>query len=320
VYAPTSSSDTSVKDEFYNQLQEVVNRTPRRDVLLIAGDWNARTGAADDATRHILGRFGLGQRCENGDRLINFADYNRLVVSNTRFQHPKRHLLTWYSNDGRTASQIDYVLISARWASTIEDCRSYRGAETGNKCGSDHTLVRAKLKLHLATRHKTRPQKRLNVTPLEDPETRDQLSNEINHQLTINRRSIQVRPQSVEQLWNDFKLSIQHATTATLGHTSQRRKDWISERTIELSKLAAQARVSNALNFRSLRRQATRSARRDRIRYWSDMATDMETASNVGDFSKLFRLIRQASGKNGSQQTILRNAHGEVIVLSLIHI
>jgi exonuclease III len=185
VYAPTLAADSHVKDDFYEHLQAIVNQIPRRDILVIAGDWNARTGPCDDNTRHILGRFGLGERCENGERLINFADLNRLCVSNTRFQHPRRHLLTWYSNDGRTANQIDYILVRARWASSIEDCRSYRGAEAGNKGGSDHTLVRAKFRLHLKTRQRHCSSKRLNLAPLEEAARRSALSTAIDANLAL---------------------------------------------------------------------------------------------------------------------------------------
>ena len=100
VYAPTLAADPCDKDEFYGQLQAAVNEVSRQDVLIVAGDWNARTGPGDNNTRHVLGKFGLGERCD-------FALLNRLCVTNTRFQHPRRHLLTWYSNDGCTANQID---------------------------------------------------------------------------------------------------------------------------------------------------------------------------------------------------------------------
>ncbi len=69
-------------------------RLPTGDILIVAGDWNARTGPVDDTSRHELGSFGLGTRCSNGERLVNFATDNRLVVTNTRFQQPRRHLVT----------------------------------------------------------------------------------------------------------------------------------------------------------------------------------------------------------------------------------
>ncbi len=66
-----------------------------------------------------------------------------------RFQHPLRHLVTWYSNDQRTRNQIDYVLVLARWASSVLDCRAYRGADTGSANNSDRILLRATLRLRL---------------------------------------------------------------------------------------------------------------------------------------------------------------------------
>ncbi|CAI9735248.1 Hypothetical predicted protein [Octopus vulgaris] len=85
------------------RLQAAVGGVPSSDVLIDAGDWNARTGPADDTTRHILGRHALGVRCDNDERLVSFADANCLIVTNIRLQHPPRHLVTWRSNDGRTA-------------------------------------------------------------------------------------------------------------------------------------------------------------------------------------------------------------------------
>ncbi|BHF58049.1 hypothetical protein SprV_0100099800 [Sparganum proliferum] len=74
VYAPTSAAEQRDKEALYSQLQALVERLPRRDLLIVAGDWNGRTGPGDPTTSHLLGRFGLGSRCENGERLLNFAD------------------------------------------------------------------------------------------------------------------------------------------------------------------------------------------------------------------------------------------------------
>nr|VZI52488.1 unnamed protein product [Spirometra erinaceieuropaei] len=90
VYAPTSAAEQRDKEAFYSQLQALVERLPRRDMLIVAGDWNGRTGPGDSTTSHLLGRFGLGSRCENGERLLNFADRNRLLLTNTCFQDRKK--------------------------------------------------------------------------------------------------------------------------------------------------------------------------------------------------------------------------------------
>lgn len=313
VYAPTLAADPGDKDEFYENLQAVVNQVPKRDILIVAGDWNAKTGPSDNSTRHILGRFGLGERCENGSRLINFAAYNRMCVSNTRFQHPKKHLLTWYSNDGKTANQIDYILVRSRWMSSVIDSRSYRGAEAGNNGGSDHTLVRAKLKLRLKARQRRLPTKRLDTAPLKDTACCNALSMTINQKLEAVDNSITwsaVLP--VDSQWRHLKTCIQEAAINQLGTTSRRQRDWITEQTIHMSALAKEARLSNSPDYRRLRREATRNARIDRKRYWTDMACNMESAANVGDFGKLYRLIRNASGRRQPDNS-LRSATGELI-------
>ncbi len=119
VYAPTLGAADEAKDSFYDDLQDAVGRVPAGDMLIVAGEWNARPGPADPATRYILSKFAVGTRCANGDRLVNFASANRIVVSSTRFVHPQRHLVTWFSNDGRTTNHIDHMLVRSRWASSV---------------------------------------------------------------------------------------------------------------------------------------------------------------------------------------------------------
>ncbi|BHF62702.1 ADP-ribosylation factor, Arf Arf6 [Sparganum proliferum] len=94
VYASTSAAKQRDKKAFYSQLQALFERLPRHDLLIVAGDWNVRSGPGDSTDSHLLGRFGLRSRCENGVRLLNFADQDRLLVTNTCFQHRKKHLLT----------------------------------------------------------------------------------------------------------------------------------------------------------------------------------------------------------------------------------
>ncbi|CAI9729464.1 Hypothetical predicted protein [Octopus vulgaris] len=80
VYAPILSTSDEDKD-FYDALQAVVDRIPASDILIVAGDWNARTGPSNTTNDHILGRFAIGNQCANGERLVNFAAANHLTVS-----------------------------------------------------------------------------------------------------------------------------------------------------------------------------------------------------------------------------------------------
>ena len=99
-------------------------------------------------------KFGLGVQNESGQRLIEFCQENALVIANTLFQQHKRRLYTWTSPDGQHQNQINYILCSQRWRSSIQSAKTRPGAE----CGSDHELLIAKFRLKLKNVGKiTRP-------------------------------------------------------------------------------------------------------------------------------------------------------------------
>jgi hypothetical protein len=153
----------------------------------------------------------------------------------------------------------------------------------------------------------------LNIAPLEDEDKRSALSTAIDDNLAPPASDpIASRMDSVERQWFRLKTSTKQAALSKLGTTSHRQRDWISERTITLSVQAKDARLRNSQEYRQLRREATRSARNDRNRYWAEIADKMESAANVGDFGKLFRLLRNASGKRHFDQT-LRSSTGRLI-------
>ena len=99
VYAPTSNAEEAEVERFYEDLQDLLELTLQKDVLLIIGDWNAKVGSQE--TPGVTGKFGLGIRNEAGQRLIEFCQENALVIANTLFQQHKRRLYTWTSPDGQ---------------------------------------------------------------------------------------------------------------------------------------------------------------------------------------------------------------------------
>ena len=115
VYAPTSNPEEAEVERFYEDLLEL---TPKKDVLFIIGDWNAKVGSQE--TPGVAGKFGLGVQNEAGQRLTEFCQENAVVIANTLFQQYKRRLYTWTSPDGQHQNQIDYILCSQRWRSSIQ--------------------------------------------------------------------------------------------------------------------------------------------------------------------------------------------------------
>ena len=99
VYAPTSNAEEAEVEWVYEDLQDLLELTPKKDVLFIIGDWNAQVGSQKKPG--VTGKFGLRVWNEAGQRLIEFCQENALVIANTLFQQHKRRLYTWTSPDGQ---------------------------------------------------------------------------------------------------------------------------------------------------------------------------------------------------------------------------
>ena len=95
VYAQTSNAEEGEFEWFYEDLQDLLEVTPPKDVLFIIGDWNAKE------TPGVTSKFGLGIQNEAGQRLIEFCQENALVIANTLFQQHKRRIFTWTSPEGQ---------------------------------------------------------------------------------------------------------------------------------------------------------------------------------------------------------------------------
>ena len=117
VYAPTSNVEEADVEQFYEDLQDLLELTPQKGVIFIIRDWNAKVGSQE--TPGVTGKFGLGIQNEEGQRLTEFCQENALVMANTLFQQHKRRLYTWTSPDGQYRNQTDYILCNQRWRSSI---------------------------------------------------------------------------------------------------------------------------------------------------------------------------------------------------------
>jgi exonuclease III len=109
VYAPMEDKVDEIKEQFYEDLQKVVDNTPKTDTIIILGDLNARLGKEDTYTG-VTGQYTLHQNTSgNGEMLCEFAVLNNMTIMSTQFQHKLIHKGTWISSDEKTVNQIDHV-------------------------------------------------------------------------------------------------------------------------------------------------------------------------------------------------------------------
>jgi len=146
VYSPTSNAEEA--EQFYEDLQDLLELKPKKDVIFFIGNWNAKVGSQE--TPAVTGKFGLGVQNRAGQKLIEFCQENALVIANTSSNNTREdstqdHQMVQYRN------QTDYILCSQRWRSSIQSAKTRPGAD----CGSDHELLIAKFGLKLKKGGKT---------------------------------------------------------------------------------------------------------------------------------------------------------------------
>jgi endonuclease/exonuclease/phosphatase family metal-dependent hydrolase len=146
LHAPAEDKTDDVKGSFYEELERVFDKFPKYPTKILLGDFNDKVGR-EDIFKPTIGSESFHEIInENGVRLVNFATFKTLRVTNTVLRHRNIHKYTWTSPDGKTHNQIGHILVDRRNHSNVLDVRSFRAAD----CDSDHYLVVAKVRERLA--------------------------------------------------------------------------------------------------------------------------------------------------------------------------
>ena len=156
-------------DEFYRKLQSLVDQTPKQDILVVQGDWNAKVGEdAQEDWGDVCGPFCNPETNDRGLTLLDFATYSNLVLANTISNPKPSRRWTWHSPDGTHHNQIWLHLGEEWFYSDIKTARTrtFSGAEVG----SDHDMVMMTFQIRLKNSKKpTQPRIRFDLEKLNDP-------------------------------------------------------------------------------------------------------------------------------------------------------
>ena len=149
VYAPISEYTDEDIELFYELIEDTIAKSPKKEILVILGDWNAKAGGSEAYSiwPNSIGRFGhkysFGSINCRGERLLEFSEKHKFVLANTLFNHKNSRRTTWHFPNGKIHNQIDYILIPQRFNLIIinSSTRTYPGA--------DYDLILCNLKLKL---------------------------------------------------------------------------------------------------------------------------------------------------------------------------
>ena len=308
VYAPTDCSADDLKDAFYRDLHNLLQKARQSDVVVICGDFNAQVGRLGPSEKHLGGPYGIhSARTDNGDRLLQLCADRRLYLASTNFNHKRRNCVTWRPpSSSQQWSQIDHIVISYRWRGCIEDCRSF----WSTPLDSDHALVRARISLRFNCKRNP------HIKTLPSYQLRDR-NIKVAYQTELACKLSQVDEiTEPSEGWKCLMSAMKSAFEAVSQETPQTvHKEWISSRSVALIDLRKTIPSDQGYDKerKSLKRRLTKSLRMDREQWWIAKAEEMEKAASMGNNRLLFQLIRNTGSKKPSVSETINEKDGSLI-------
>ena len=310
VYAPTNPTTqngiVSKTEPFYMDLQATIDKVPKGDMLLIIGDVNARVGTDQHLTSgNVVGPYAVDEINENGKHLVDFCSINNLIICNTFFQHKSVYQMSWMHPGSKKWHMIDYTLVNKQFRSSVEDVRVHRTAAGAIGIGTDHHLLRIKLKFHLRSRRK--------VNVAQPPRIdRKKLKNEQLQpafQAELSRRPSQTKS-SIDNIDHKYNVFVgQTSTTLFQQDTNiKKRKEWLTDEIMDIVNKKSKAFLEwqnlrgTSLeskyrnNYCLYRNLAKRKIEARQVEYWDELSLEIENAIKQHDSTTAYAMIRRLRG------------------------
>ncbi|XP_045458539.1 craniofacial development protein 2-like [Melitaea cinxia] len=311
-YALTELAEDEFKDSFYEHLEAVYDQLPNYDIKIVLGDFNAKIGREEIFVPTIGRHSKHDQSNDNGLRLISFATAKSMVIKSTMFLHKDIYKGTWRSPDGHTVNQIDHVAIDDRHKNTIQDVRSYRGAD----CDSDHYMIGIKLKCKIKSNKITTKVHTplLNIDNLKDKRHREKFH------IELSNRFKDLMIEDIETGWDRIKNTVKEVATTVIGTKKRkRRKKWWNQ---QCEKVVEQRRKYKILanqedrwqtKYDELRIEAKRQIKRAKRQHLNDIVHDMERLIKAGETRKFYQEIREVRRGYQPDTQMLEDDHGNLV-------
>ncbi|GFS27966.1 endonuclease-reverse transcriptase [Elysia marginata] len=304
VYAPTSASTQEEAEQFYSGLQAIKDKMHKREVCIIMGDFNANVG---EGLEHESGSgpFGLGERNERGEMSACFCQANGMTITNTCFkQHPKRRY-TWIQPGDRARNQIDYILITNEWKTTVLNSKPRPCAD----CETDHILVAAKISLKANKIVQPKQSARFDTDKLKDLKIRNQFQIEIKNRFEPLLQDWSTKEKTPNELWEEIKKCFTEVAEKNLGKRRKKpAKPYISEEVIELAKQKSRARKNgNKEKYMMLKKEIQMKLKRDKKSWLEQECAKMHEWNEKRKSKELFDQVKSIQSKKFSSKNICIN-------------
>ena len=317
-YAPTTDHSDDDVENFYDQLQEVVDQVHKKDIVVVQGDWNSKIGK--DACQNWSGICGTASNDstnERGFRLLDFANYNNLVVANTLGHHKKSRTMTWHSPGGLYENQIDYILVQKRFKSSIKvsRTRTFPGADIG----SDHDLVMMNFQLHLKNIAKPKHTRlKFDLNKLKDPQIADDFKARIGGKFAA-LAVIDTEDQSnINSIVENFNTVINEAAKETLGKHRPIKKPWVTPEILELCDKRRELKPkknedSGKVLYKQVDKQINHEMRKAKDKWIENQCSEIEDNLKRNNSKRAYSIVKDLTTSKQGRCSAIQNKVGKCI-------
>ena len=318
VYAPTSDYEDDIIEEFYEELEQTIKQTPKKDFLVVQGDWNAKIGT--DAYTHwpgTVGQFGVGETNERGLRLLEFASSHKLTIANTLHPHKLSRRTTWHSFCGKYHNQIDYILTPRKFKSSINKAqtRTYPGADIG----SDHDLVLTTVRLKLKANKKNKsPRIRFNLEKLKDQNVAEVF------QATLGGKfaALDFINEDIESIQDKFNTAITETSEEVLGRERQKKQKWMDNNILDLCDKRRNLKPLRHENdeskekYRQVNKEIKEKKAKAKEEWIENKCNMIEKEMNRGNSKIAYETIKELTKTEQPRTTVIEDKDGKLLTES----
>ena len=296
-------------DKFYADLREAINNVSTNGMNIVISDVNARVGQNRQrkTTTTSVGPFTVDVENENESKLIDFFELNNMITTNTFFNHKVIHQTSWMHSRSKKWHMIDFTIVNKKFRSSLEGVRMFRRAPS--IIGTDHHLMRVKIKMHLRNRRKHVNMKKMNVgsTMLKD----DKLLEAFQKVLSDIFDDARSNTMNIDGRYNLFLSQIKEKAKRHFAHdknTNRKRKEWLTTDILKALDEKSRALLEwqnhrgctsefkYPRKYKRLRKIVKTMAKQRQLEYWDAVCEDIEMSMKNNDPTTAFSIIRCLKG------------------------
>ena len=314
-YAPTSDYEDDEVEAFYEQLAQTIAKVPKKDILIVQGDWNAKVGK--DAYKDwsgTVGRFGIGETNDRGLRLLEFAKSHKLTIANTLYPHKKSRTTTWHSPNGKVHNQIDFILTPQRFKSSINkaNTRTYPGADIG----SDHDLVMTTIKLKLkASRGSRNTRMHLDLEKLKDPKVVEIFQAQVGGKFAI----LNLLNSDVDSLAEGINNTLLSTAKEVLGKKQKRIQPWVTDEVLILCDKRRELRRTKHSGdkarkaYQQANREVRKGMRAAKEKWIESQCNTIDSNMRTGNSKEAYATLKALTRSSQPRPVAIEDKHGKLL-------